>query len=113
MRELIASFSCLDSGRLVERLVRSAAAVAGTSYAGLAQVDPLREEAHTQYLHGPPGDPLRVRRWLRQSGVLKELAGAPAPVLLPRDAEVGEPGFMATPVPLATRDHAFGSASSA
>ncbi|NRQ35206.1 hypothetical protein HII36_25755 [Nonomuraea sp. NN258] len=107
MRELINSFSCLEAGGLLDRLARAAAAIGGTAYAGFVGVDPLRHEARPIHLHGPPGDPLGVRRWLSESGVLKELAAASAPVRLPRDAALGEPGFLATPVPLATRDHTF------
>ncbi|HEX4816145.1 MAG TPA: hypothetical protein VFV66_25655 [Nonomuraea sp.] len=107
MRELIAAFSCLESADLVDRLARAAAAVAGTAYAGFVRVDPLRQEALSVHVHAPPGDPLRVRRWLVESGVLKELAVSPGPVRLTHDPAVGEPGFLATPVPLVTRDHTF------
>ncbi|MGW0203049.1 hypothetical protein [Nonomuraea sp. NPDC003201] len=107
MRELIASFSCLEAVDLLDRLARTAAAVTGTAYAGFVRVDALRLEADAIHTHAPPGDPQRVRRWLAGSGVLKELATVPATVRLARDAAVGEPGFLATPLPLATRDHTF------
>ncbi|MEV0234350.1 hypothetical protein [Nonomuraea sp. NPDC050786] len=107
MRELIASFSCLEAANLVDRLARGAAAVTGSAYAGFVRVDALRLETEPIHLYGPPGDPLRVRRWLAESGVLKELATSPATVRLAHDVTVGEPGFLAAPVPLATRDHTF------
>ncbi|MEU8246526.1 hypothetical protein [Nonomuraea sp. NPDC048916] len=107
MHELITSFSCLDATRLIDRLARTAAAVTGTTYAGFVRADALRETAHAVHVLTPPGDPLRVRPWLAESGVLKTLAASPAPMLLTRDPSVGEPGFLATPVPLATRDHAL------
>ncbi|MFD1543017.1 hypothetical protein [Nonomuraea guangzhouensis] len=107
MRELIASFSCLDSAGLIDRLSRTAAAVTGTAYAGFVRVDALREVAHTVNVHAPPVDPLRVLPWLEESGVLKTLASASGPVLIVPDPSMGEPGFLAMPLPLATRDHAF------
>ncbi|MEO3870871.1 hypothetical protein ABGB18_18835 [Nonomuraea sp. B12E4] len=107
MRELIAVFSCLETADLVDRLARTAAAVAGTTYAGLVRVDALRREAHCIHLHAPAGDPLRVRRWLAESGVLKELAAGSVTVRLVRDPSMGEPGFLATPVPAAMLDHTF------
>src|SRR5688500_5827802 len=107
MRELISSISCLDRARLTDRLARTAATVVRAVYAGFVRCDPLREEAHAVHTHGPPGDPLRMRAWLAESGVLKELATAGGPVWLARDASVGAPGFLATPVPLAARDHVF------
>ncbi|MFI6297397.1 hypothetical protein ACIBEJ_37790 [Nonomuraea sp. NPDC050790] len=107
VHELIQDFSRVDVGALIERLARSAAVVTDADYAGLVQVDPLQELARSVALHGPPGDPLRVRTWLAESGVLKELAACHEPVLLPRDLPVGEPGFLAVPVPLATREQAF------
>ncbi|WP_146104084.1 hypothetical protein [Nonomuraea solani] len=107
MRELITSFSCLQAVELAERLAHTAAAVAGTAYAGFVRVDPLRQEACSVHVHAPPGDPLRVRPWLAESGVLKELAASSVTVRLARDVTVGEPGFLATPVPMAARDHTF------
>ncbi|WP_219514697.1 hypothetical protein [Nonomuraea ceibae] len=105
MRELISAFSCLDRAGLTDRLARAAATVARAAYAGFVRCDPLREEAHAVHTHGPPGDPLRMRAWLAESGVLKELAAADGPLCLARDASVGAPGFLATPVPLTTCDH--------
>jgi hypothetical protein len=107
MRELIASFSSLQAADLTDRLARTAAAVAGTGYSGFVRVDALRQEACPVHVHAPPGDPLRVRRWLTESGVLKELAASPATVRLAPDMSVGDPGFLATPVPAATRDHLY------
>ncbi|MCK2216427.1 hypothetical protein MF672_021860 [Actinomadura sp. ATCC 31491] len=107
MRELISAFSGVEAADLIDRLARTAAAVADTGYAGFVRVDPLRQEAWPVHVHAPPGDPLGVRRWLAESGVLKELAVAAEPVRLARDASVGEPGFLAAPVPLASRDHTF------
>ncbi|WP_157247409.1 hypothetical protein [Nonomuraea typhae] len=105
--ELIQAFSRVDAEALTDLLTWSAAAVTGVGYAGFVQVDPLRELARSVALHAPRGDPLRVRAWLAESGVLKELAAYARPVVLPRDHAVGEPGFLAVPVPLATREHAF------
>lgn len=107
VRELIASFSCLEAPDLIDRLARTAAAVAGTTYSGFVRVDALRQEACCVHVHAPPGDPLRLRRWLAESGVLKELAVSSVTVRVGRDASVGEPGFLATPVPVAARDHTF------
>ncbi|MFG1619121.1 hypothetical protein [Nonomuraea wenchangensis] len=107
MRELISACSGLEAADLVDRLARAAAAVANTSYAGFVRADPLREEARSMYAHTPPGDPLRVRSWLAESGVLKELASAVEPVRMAYDARVGEPGFLATPVPAVSCDHLY------
>ncbi|MEV0621494.1 hypothetical protein AB0I81_49760 [Nonomuraea sp. NPDC050404] len=107
MRELLSSFSCLEPISLIDRLARTAAAVAGTSYSGFVRVDQLRLEAFPVHVHAPPGDPLRVRRWLAESGVLKELAASSATMRMSYDASMGEPGFLAAPVPLAARDHTF------
>lgn len=68
MRELLSAFSCLQSAELTDRLARTAAAVAGTAYAGFVRVDALRQEACPMHVHTPPGDPLRLRRWLDESG---------------------------------------------
>ena len=107
MRELIASFSCLDPTGLIDRLSRTAAAVTGTAYAGFVRVDQLREVAQAVHVQAPPVDPLRVRLWLKESGVLKTLAASSGPVLIVPDPSIGEPGFLAMPLPLATMDHAF------
>ncbi|WP_327091916.1 hypothetical protein OIE66_15205 [Nonomuraea sp. NBC_01738] len=107
VRELISAFSALDAGVVSERLVRSAAGLVSASYAGFVRVDPLRESARSVCVHAPAGDPLRVRPWLTESGVLKELAASSSPVLLARDPSVGEPGFLATPVPVATLERVF------
>ncbi|MEW9551634.1 hypothetical protein [Nonomuraea sp. NPDC050783] len=107
MRELISAFSALEAADLVDRLARAAAAVANTRYAGFVRVDPLRRAARPTHVYAPPGDPLGVRPWLAGSGVLKELAAAADPVRLARDASMGEPGFLATPVPLDSCDHTF------
>lgn len=107
MRELITAFSCLEVADVIDRLARGAAAVAGTAYAGFVHVDALRREARTVCVHAPPGDPLRVRRWLSESGVLKELAASPVAVRLAPDAAMGEPGFLALPVPVQARDHTY------
>ncbi|MFG1946506.1 hypothetical protein [Nonomuraea sp. NPDC048826] len=107
MRELVSTFTCVSSAGLMERLARTAAAVVRVGYAGFVRVDPLREDACAVLVHVPPGDPLRVRPWLAESGVLKELAVAPGPVLLACDRSVGAPGFLAMPVAAATSDHAF------
>jgi hypothetical protein len=107
MRELIAAFSFLEAAEVIDRLARGAAAVTGAAYAGFVHVDALRQEARPVHVHAPPGDPLRVRTWLSESGVLKELAVCAGTVRLAYDRSVGEPGFLATPVPLATREHTF------
>ncbi|MGP3932800.1 hypothetical protein [Nonomuraea sp. KM88] len=104
MRELIAVFSCLEAVNLIDRLARTAAAVAGTGNAGFVRVDVLRRHACSIHVHTPPGDPLSVRRWLAESGVMKELVASQATVRLARDVSVGEPGFLSMPVPMATRD---------
>jgi len=105
MGELLAAFSCLEGAGLLDRLARTAATVLGAAYAGLVRIDPLREGVCAVHTHGPPGDPLRAGAWLRESGVLRTLRVSSAPVLLAPEA--GVPGFLACPVPLATRDHAF------
>lgn len=105
VRELLVSLSCVDGQELMARLARAAACVAGTGYAGFVRVDALGESAAPVHVLTPPGDPLRVRAWLRESGVLKELAVCADPVRLPRDPSVGEPGFLSMPVPMATFDH--------
>ncbi|WP_113703144.1 hypothetical protein [Nonomuraea lactucae] len=105
VHDLVTSLSGLDRAGLTDRLARAAATVTGTAYAGFVRVDPLREVARLVHVHGPPGDPLRVRPWLTESGVLKILTVSPGSARLPRDPSVGEPGFLATPVPLATREH--------
>ncbi len=105
MRDLITSFSCPEAADLVDRLARAAAAVAGTPYAGFVRVDVLRQETSCVHVHAPAGDPLR--RWLAESGVMKELATSSVALRLARDASVGEPGFLATPVPVVARDHVF------
>lgn len=107
MRELVSSFTCLESSRLMESLARAAAAVVRVGYAGFVRVDPLREEASAVVTHVPPGDPLRVRLWLAECGVLKELAVSRGPVRLACDRSVGTPGFLATPMATVTCDHAF------
>ncbi|MGR6917339.1 hypothetical protein ACU635_24145 [[Actinomadura] parvosata] len=107
MRELLSAFSCLEGAELLGRLARTAAAVASAPYAGFVRVDALRQEACPVHVHAPPGDPLRLRRWLAESGVLKELAAAPEAVRLAPDVSMGEPGFLAMPVPVAARDHTF------
>ncbi|MFI7702540.1 hypothetical protein [Nonomuraea sp. NPDC049480] len=107
MRELIAAFSGLEAADVIDRLARAAAAVSGTAYAGFVRVDALRQEAMSLHVHAPPGDPLRVRRWLVESGVLKELAVSAEAVRLTYDPAVGEPGFLACPVPLVAREHTF------
>ncbi|MEU8110039.1 hypothetical protein AB0C18_40665 [Nonomuraea muscovyensis] len=99
MRHLMTSLSGLDAAGLVDLLAGTAAAVTGAPCAGFVRVDPLGEEADVVNVHAPPGDPLRVRAWLAESGVLKALAVPPRRALLPRDASVGEPGFLALPVP--------------
>lgn len=105
--ELIDAFSCLDTDELLERLAGSAAVVVGATYAGFVEVDRLQESARAFHVHGPARDPLRVRSWLTESGVLKELAVCSDALALPWDPSVGEPGFLAMPIPLATHDHAF------
>ncbi|MBF8192394.1 hypothetical protein ITP53_43295 [Nonomuraea sp. K274] len=107
MRELIAAFSCVEVSDLMDRLARTASAVAGTAYSGFVRVDALRQEALSVHVHAPPGDPLRMRRWLDESGMLKELALASSTVRLAPDTSVGEPGFLATPVPVVAREHTF------
>ncbi|WP_214324024.1 hypothetical protein [Nonomuraea sediminis] len=105
--EFIAALPRLDSAELMADLAAFAAAVLAVDYAGFVRADPLREAARPVYVLAPPGDPLRVRPWLAESGVLKELALSADPVRLPRDPSVGEPGFLAAPIPMATLDHGF------
>ncbi|MFI6601074.1 hypothetical protein ACIBHX_32915 [Nonomuraea sp. NPDC050536] len=105
--EFIAAFSRLDGAELMSELTAFAAAVLAVDYAGFVRIDRLREAAHPLHVLAPPGDPLRVRAWLAESGVLKELALSSDPVRLARDPSVGEPGFLATPVPMATLDHGY------
>ncbi|UBU09599.1 hypothetical protein [Nonomuraea gerenzanensis] len=107
MRELLSTFSCLEPAELTGRLARTAAAVTGTAYAGFVRVDALRQESCLLHVHTPPGDPLRLRRWLTESGVLKELTASCEAVRLPADVSLGEPGFLATPVPVTAREHTF------
>lgn len=107
MGELIDAFCFLDAEELLDRLAGSAAVVAGTRYAGFVEVDRLQEAARAVCVYAPARDPLGVRCWLAESGVLKSLAGCSDPLRLPRDPAVGEPGFLAMPIPLATHDHAF------
>ncbi|MEU7892994.1 hypothetical protein AB0B45_09010 [Nonomuraea sp. NPDC049152] len=107
VKELIESFSQVESEALLDQVVLCAAAVGGTPYAGFVDVVPLQELAYPSHVLAAPGDPLGVSRWLVESGVLKELAIASDPVLLVQDWSVGVPGFLAVPVPLATRDQAY------
>lgn len=105
MHELVASLSALDPVALIDRLSMTASAVTGAAYAGFVRVDPLGEAARLVHVHAPPDDPLRVRPWLADSGVLKIMALSPGPARLPHDPAAGEPGFLFAPVPLATREH--------
>ncbi|GGS55861.1 hypothetical protein GCM10010156_13000 [Planobispora rosea] len=104
---LIETFAGHDADDLVAQVVAAAATVCSTGYAGLVEVDPVEESAVPVHVHAPPGDPLRVRRWLRDGTVLKTLATRCRPVLLPRDSALGHPGFLAVPVPLATIGQAY------
>lgn len=105
--ELIDVFTRLDADDVLQRLARSAAVLVAAPYAGFVEVDPMQERARSVHLHGPARDPLRVRGWLTESGVLKALATCSDALVLPWDPEAGEPGFLAMPVPLATHDQAF------
>ncbi|MEV0587316.1 hypothetical protein [Nonomuraea sp. NPDC050310] len=107
VHDLVAALRRLDADEVLDRLVRSAAALAGTGCAGLVEVDALRECAWPVRVQAPPGDPLRVRAWLAESVTLKVLAGAEGGVRLPYEPEFGEPGFLAVPVPMATRGQAY------
>ncbi|MGV9307257.1 MULTISPECIES: hypothetical protein [unclassified Nonomuraea] len=107
VKELIESFSHVEPDALLDQVVRCASAVGGTPYAGFVDVDPLQELAYPSHVLLAPGDPLGVAGWLLESGVLKELANASDPVLLLQDWSVRGPGFLAVPVPLATRDQAY------
>ena len=102
MRELIASFSCLDPAGLIDRLSGTAAAVTGTAYAGFVRVDALRKVAHAVNVHAPPVDPLRVRSVAGGVRGAQDARHAIRPLLIVPDASMGEPGFLAMPVPLAT-----------
>ncbi|GAA2372176.1 hypothetical protein [Nonomuraea africana] len=104
VKELIESFSRTEADDLLGQVVRCAAAVGGTSYAGFAEVDPLQELACLTHALIPRDDRLGVRAWLEESGTLKELATGSDPVLVAKDPSLGAPGFLAVPVPLATRD---------
>ncbi|MBG0833031.1 hypothetical protein HS041_35600 [Planomonospora sp. ID67723] len=103
LRGLIEVFSGLDAESMIEQVVAAAATVCATGYAGLVEVDPVEERASLVHLHAPPGDPLAVRRWLRDGTALKTLATRHRPVSLSRDPALGHPGFLAVPVPLTTR----------
>ncbi|GAA3447256.1 hypothetical protein [Planomonospora venezuelensis] len=107
LRGLIEIFSGLDADDLIEQVVAAAATVCATGYAGLVEVDPAEESALLVCMHAPPGDPLAVRRWLRDGTALKTLATRRRPVSLSRDPALGRPGFLAVPVPLATRGEAY------
>ncbi|WP_143590415.1 hypothetical protein [Thermoactinospora rubra] len=107
LRELIVVFSRVDAEEVLDRLALTAAAVAGTGCAGLVEVDVRQELARPVRVHVPPGDPLRIRAWLRDSSVLKVLAAGRGPIRLAGDAAAGEPGFLAVPVPLATFEQAY------
>ncbi|MBG0816793.1 hypothetical protein [Planomonospora sp. ID82291] len=107
LRGLIESFAGPGEGRLVEQVVATAAAVCSAGYAGLVEVDPVAERARPVHVHAPPGDPLAVRRWLRDGTVLTTLAARSDPLRLPREERTGQPGFLAVPVPLASRGQAY------
>ncbi|MDF5753809.1 hypothetical protein [Spongiactinospora sp. TRM90649] len=107
LRALIDCFSGHDSAGMVGRLVEAAAAVAGTRYAGLIEVEPADERAFRVLERTPPGDPQRVGRWLTGSGVLRTLATGSDPIRLPRDPSAYAPGFLAVPIPLSTRRQAY------
>nr|BFE80054.1 hypothetical protein GCM10020093_026550 [Planobispora longispora] len=83
LESLIETFAGHDADDLIERVVAAAATVCSTGYAGLVEVDPVEESAVPVHVHVPPGDPLRVRRWLRDGAVLKTLATRCRPVFLP------------------------------
>ncbi|GAA3113691.1 hypothetical protein GCM10010466_00980 [Planomonospora alba] len=104
LRTLIESFAGPGADRLVEQVVAAAATVCTTGYAGLVEVDPVAENVHPVHVHTPPGDPLALRRWLRDSAVLATLAARSDPLLLPMEES---PGFLAVPVPLAARGQAY------
>jgi hypothetical protein len=102
MRELFSALAGPDADALAGRVVTVAAAIASAEYAGLVEIDPSGQEAWPREQCAPPGDPLEVERWLRDSEVLKTLAATCGPVILPRDPYLGHPGFLAVPVPLGT-----------
>ncbi|MCG5214919.1 GAF domain-containing protein [Streptosporangium sp. KLBMP 9127] len=104
---LIASFAGHDPGDLIDRLVEAAAALCAVRCSGLVEVEPADELAFPMRSRIPPGDPLQVSRWVQESGVLKILATNSDPVRLPRDAGMGDPGFLAAPIPLSTRRQAY------
>ncbi|MEU4548983.1 hypothetical protein [Nonomuraea dietziae] len=104
VKELIESFSHMAPDELLDLVVRCAAAVGGTPYAGFVEVDPLQVRARLSHVLIPQDDRLGVRAWLQESDVLKELAVSSGPVLVARDPSLGSPGFLSVPVPLATRD---------
>jgi hypothetical protein len=106
LRGLIEAFAGPAADHLVEQVVAAAAAVCSAGYAGLVEVDPVAESARPVHVHTPPGDPLAVRRWLRDGTVLTTLAARSDPLLLPREERTGQPGFLAVPVPLASRGQA-------
>ncbi|MFB9880600.1 hypothetical protein ACFFMN_21855 [Planobispora siamensis] len=107
LQSLIETFTGLDADDLIDQVVAAAATVCSTGYSGLVQVDPVQESATLVRLHTPPGDPLAVESWLQDGPVLKTLATRCHPIRLPRDSVLGHPGFLAVPVPLATREEAY------
>ncbi|MFC4062147.1 hypothetical protein ACFOWE_27915 [Planomonospora corallina] len=107
LRVLIESFARPGPDRLVEQVVAAAATVCSAGYAGLVEVDPVAESAHPVHVHTPPGDPLALRRWLRDSAVLTTLAARSDPIRLPGEEAADRPGFLAVPVPLAARGRAY------
>ncbi|GAA5075831.1 GAF domain-containing protein [Thermocatellispora tengchongensis] len=107
LRVLIERFAGHDPDDLAATLVTAAATLCGTGCGGLVEVVPADEHAFPVHTLTPPGDPLDVRRWLADSGVLKMLAAGSDPVLLPRDPALNDPGFLGVPLPLGTRRQAY------
>ncbi|GGK66895.1 hypothetical protein Ppa06_23530 [Planomonospora parontospora subsp. parontospora] len=107
LRGLIETFAGPGADHLVEQVVAAAAAVCSAGYAGLVEVGPVAENARPVHMHAPPGDPLAVLRWLRDGTVLTTLAARSDPLRLPREERTGQPGFLAVPVPLASRGQAY------
>ncbi|AQZ63190.1 unnamed protein product [[Actinomadura] parvosata subsp. kistnae] len=102
LRQLIDAISACHSRRLFEQIVTVAAEICGTGYAGLVEAGAPPQFAQLIQMTMPPGDPLRVRRWLGSGNVLLALAGQSEPI----HVDMGRFRLLSVPVPLNTRSHA-------